>query len=102
MIAQRHAAGLDREPWKKAQLEVVVDAEVPARAFLDDSRDIVLVVVRIEQDGDDNRGNDREANDGCRGDTQDLEESHRVLRSCGCASHGRILTSIARPALHAS
>ena len=70
-IAQAGGADGDANRREQRELEVAVERELPARRVLHGGRDVVLVVVRVEQQADRDGHDDEQQNDDTDGNAQE-------------------------------
>ena len=70
LLKSRGADG-NADRREQRELEVALERELPARGVLHGGRDVVLVVVRIEQQADRNGHDDEQQDDGTDGDARE-------------------------------
>ena len=72
-VAQAGGADRDADRRKHRELQVAVERELPARGVLHGRRDVVLVVVRVEQQADRNGHDDEQQHDDADCNAENLE-----------------------------
>jgi hypothetical protein len=75
-VAERRRAGLQRDPRKHRQLEIAAQRQLAAGLFLDDSLDVVAIVVRVDEHDHQHQADDDQTDQSGRDIRDDPQGTH--------------------------